>query len=340
MTQLSNKELEERFYSKPFFLSYSGLNKLLFSPNVFYKHYILEEREERIDSHLIDGKVIHSLLLEDGSFEKDFITIPLSLPSGNTRLVVDKVFEISKTLTEEPPSPDGWALDNLHPQIVDVLKQINLHQSLKTDNQRVEKIISDETRSYWEFLKTRGNKTLVDDETLTRCKESVEALSNNSRVRELIGLNSTEMDNVIIKNELPYQTTNMNSHSFGLKGVMDNVKVDHIMNIIYINDIKTTGKTLSDFPDSVEYYKYWIQAAIYERLVRDYYVDLIEKGYKIEFNFIVIDKYLQVYPFPVSEDTLGSWQVRLEEVLNEAEWHYVNRDYSLPYKFAMNQVIL
>lgn len=340
MDQPTIKELEERFYSKPFFLSYSGLNKLLYSPNLFYKHYILEEKEERVDSHLIDGKVIHSLLLEDGSFEKDFVLLPLSLPTGNTRTVVDKVFELSKTLTDEPPSPDGWNLDSLTTQIIDVLKQINLHQSLKTDQQRVDKIVNTETRSYWEFLKIRGNKILVDDETLARCKESVEVFRSNERVRELLGLNSTEMDRVVIHNELPYQTTNMNNHGFGLKGVMDNVKVDHDQRVIFINDIKTSGKTLADFPDSVEYYKYWIQAAIYERLVRDLYVQHMEAGYRVEFTFIVIDKYLQVYPFKVSEETLSKWQAQLEDVLSEADWHYWNRDYTLPQKFAMNQVIL
>ena len=34
-------ELEQEFYSKPLYLSYSGLNKLLFSPKLYYKHYIL-----------------------------------------------------------------------------------------------------------------------------------------------------------------------------------------------------------------------------------------------------------------------------------------------------------
>lgn len=338
--ELTVKDLEERFYSKPFFLSYSGLNKLLYSPNLFYKHYILDEKEERLDNHLVDGKVIHSLLLEDGSFEKDFVLIPLSLPSGNTKLVVDKVFELSKTLTDEPPSPDGWTLDTLHPQIVDVLKQINLHQTLKTDQQRVDKIISNETRSYWEFLKTRGTRILIDEESLARCKESVEVFRNNPQVADLIGLNSSAMDQVDIYNEMLWSTNNMNNHSFGLKGVMDNIKIDHEKKVIHINDIKTSGKTLAEFPDSVEYYKYWIQAAIYERLVRDKFVNLIEQEYNVVFNFIVIDKFLQVYPFPVSQDTLSRWQTELEGVLNEADWHYVNRNYTLPYKFALNSVIL
>ena len=54
------QELEKEFYSKPLYLSYSGLNKLLFSPKLYYKHYVLQQREEKLESYLIDGKVIHN----------------------------------------------------------------------------------------------------------------------------------------------------------------------------------------------------------------------------------------------------------------------------------------
>ena len=90
------QELINEFYSKEFYLSYSGLNKLLYSPSLFYKHYILQQREDKLESYLIDGKVIHCLLLDDGSFDQQFILTPGTLPTGNTRSVVDKIFEIHK----------------------------------------------------------------------------------------------------------------------------------------------------------------------------------------------------------------------------------------------------
>ena len=55
---------EEEFYNKDFKFSYSSLNKLLFSPSLFYKDYILKEREEKTDKHLIEGKLLHLLLLQ------------------------------------------------------------------------------------------------------------------------------------------------------------------------------------------------------------------------------------------------------------------------------------
>ena len=75
-TQVNVQDLENEFYSKPYYLSYSGLNKMLFSPKLFYNHYILKQKEDKIESYLIDGKVIHNLLLDDGRFDQNFVLLP------------------------------------------------------------------------------------------------------------------------------------------------------------------------------------------------------------------------------------------------------------------------
>src|ERR1039458_6238553 len=94
--------MEEKFYSKEFYFSYSGLNKLLFSPRAWYKHYVLEEREEKLDSYLIGGKVVHALLLlTEERFKEHFMILPGNLPTGNTRIVVDKVYKESTELHEK-----------------------------------------------------------------------------------------------------------------------------------------------------------------------------------------------------------------------------------------------
>lgn len=329
--------LIKEFYSKPFYLSYSGLNKLLYSPSLFYRHYILQQREDKLESYLIDGKVIHCLLLENGSFDDQFILTPASLPTGNTRTVVDKAFAIYAEEFKLNEQRDGQLSDYTQ-EILDVLKEIKLHQSLKTDVQRVDKIINDETKAYWEFLKIRGDKVLIDIETLQRCNEAVDALRFNSQVSELLGLLTSEMDNVEIHNEL-YLTAETEK-VFGLKGIVDNIKIDLDKKIMYINDLKTTGKTITDFEETIEFYNYWAQAAIYERLVRYKFSELLTDEWKVVFNFIVVDKYQQVYPFEVSAETLGNWQLKLEANLNEAEWHYKNKNYTLPYQFATGKVIL
>jgi hypothetical protein len=125
-----------------------------------------------------------------------------------------------------------------------------------------------------------------------------------------------------------------------LKGIIDNVVVDHDAKVIYINDIKTTSKDLKDFPESIEFYNYWLQAAIYCTIIAIKFINLIDRGYQLKFHFVVIDKAYQVYAFPVSDNTLNSWFNRLTEALDKADWHYTNRSYDLPYDFAIGKVIL
>jgi hypothetical protein len=84
-TKLDAKGLEDKFYSQPFSFSYSGLSKLLYSPGLFYNHYILQEREEKLDQHLVEGKVIHCLILDNGSFNNQFIVCLGSKISGIDR---------------------------------------------------------------------------------------------------------------------------------------------------------------------------------------------------------------------------------------------------------------
>ncbi|HOK59903.1 MAG TPA: PD-(D/E)XK nuclease family protein, partial [Candidatus Dojkabacteria bacterium] len=306
-TVKSPQELEKEFYSKPLYLSYSGLNKIVFSPKLYYKHYILQQREEKLDSYLIDGKVIHNLLLDDGSFEKNFILLPSTLPTGNSRLVIDKIFEKHKEHVLSSFGTIG-TLDDFGKDILEILKQINLHQSLKTDAQRFAKIITEENISYFEFLKLKGSKDLIDSETLQRCNEAVDVLKNDSKVTDLLGTYRSEMENTKIYNELELSLeSSVLGRAFGLKGIIDNIKVDYDNKTVYINDLKTTGKTISDFKETIEYYNYNLQAAIYHKLVKNMLKDIMNADWNIVFNFIVVDKYTQVYPFEVSKVTMAIW---------------------------------
>ena len=83
-----------------------------------------------------------------------------------------------------------------------------------------------------------------------------------------------------------------------------------------------------------------MQAAIYTTIIAIKFINLIDRGYQIKFHFVVIDKAYQVYPFHVSEGTLNTWFTRLTDVLEKANWHYTNKNYELPYDFAVGKVVL
>ena len=335
--QESAESLEKDFYAKKFYFSYSSLNKLMWNPAVFYQQYVLGLKEERTDAHLVQGKIVHALLLEEEKFNDHFIISPSKLPGDSVKVVIDRVFAHHQELAQNGDT--RTELLHFDQAILDVMVDMNYHQSLKTDQQRLDKIISAESTSYWSFLKTKGNKTLIDQDSYDFCKNAVELIKTNKELCSLIGCNTTEFDNVEVFNELPL-TVEYAKAEFGLKGIIDNVVINHDKKIIFINDIKTTSKDLKDFPETVEFYSYWLQAVIYCTMIGIKYKDLLESGYQMKFHFVVIDRAFQTYSFLVTENTLNSWLDRMNKVLEAANWHYQNKRYDLPYNFATGSVVL
>ena len=337
LMQESIQIMENDFYTKPFKFSYSSLNKLMWNPQAFYQMYVLGNREEKTESYLVNGKIIHCLLLEPEKFDQQFIVSPANLPTGSTRSVVDRVYAHATELQKNGDARTEFT--EFSDAVLDVLKDINLHQSLKTDQQRIDKMYTVEAINYWEFLKSKGNKTLIDQENYDFCKTGVDLIKLNKEVCTLLGCDTNEFSTKEVFNEFPLEV-GINDRPFGLKGIIDNMVIDHDKKTIYINDVKTTSKDLKDFQESIEFYNYWMQAAIYSSLIGIKYIDLIDAGYEVKFHFIVIDRNFQVYPFPVTSNTLNNWFTKLTDVLEKANWHYTNKSYDLPYNFATGKVTL
>jgi len=289
-----------------------------------------------VDAHLVAGKVVHCLLLEPDKFNDEFIVIPSNLPKDNNRLLVDEVFKVFQS----QPDTD-LTLADFPDSIITVLLGINLHQSLKTDEGRIAKMVTEQNTQYFEFLKVKQGKTIVDQSTLDTAKESVELLRNHATVRSLLQLDNDRDENIKIYNEEGVQLKS-SKYKFGFKGILDNVVMDHNTKTIFINDLKTTGKAIQDFPDSVQYYKYWIQAVMYKQLsLGKYLKDLPDKlDWKVVITFIVIDRANLIYPFQVSDETLKVWEEEFKNILTVVDYHYTNKDFTLPYELATGNVKL
>ena len=324
---------EEEFYNGDYNFSYTSLNKLLFSPKLFYKDYILKEREEKTDKHLIEGKLLHLLILEPEKLHEKFSIVPNKIPSDNVRRVLNQVKETAHLNVV----PD---LEDHEPEIITALKHQNLYQSIKDDSKRLAKILTDDNKEYFKFLLESKGKDIIDNDMLQRAMDRVQIIKDNKQVMDLLFHQTTdfELDPIETHNE-KYLKCELNDYAFGLKGYIDRYIIDHETKQITIVDIKTTSKSLDKFAETVDYYNYWMQAVIYITLV----IKSSEKDitdYKINFNFVVIDNYDQVYVFDVSENTLREWYTGFQRTLEEANYHYDKRDYSLPYEFAKGNVIL
>jgi hypothetical protein len=330
---MQDKIKEDLFYKEEFNFSYSSLNRLLFSPKLFYKDYILKERETKMEKHLIEGRLIHLLLLEPDRFDEEFVMSPLKMPT-------DSVKKVLRNVSSKIVDPNNYMkLKDLDDQILEALKEENLYQSFKEDQKRLDKIITKESEEYFKFLQTTG-KTIVDADTFARCMDRVVIIRANNEVTNLLMEEGTDwdLDHIQVHNEKKLECK-LNDYKFGLKGIVDKYIIDDESKTITIVDLKTTAKPLENFAETVDFYNYWLQAAIYSLLVVKN-VDENQQKYKIIFKFAVIDKYDQVYVFPVSEETLVRWMTSLRQTLQEANYHYSERKYNLPYVFAKGDITL
>lgn len=336
-TSLTSNEELERFYSEKFYFSYSGINKLLFSPGLFYSHYILKQKEDRTDAHLVAGRATHCLLLEPDDFDNQFVVLPGKIPTESNKVILDHIFNNHYVSMQNT----ALTLDDFTNEILAQLVVNNLYQSLKTDEQRLEKLLTDNNKEYFNFLKEKENKTVIDSTVKTQAESVVEMLKANERVKALLQLGHDNSQGVTVFSEL-FVKYDSEQYDFGFKGVIDNMVIDENIKTIFINDLKLTSKQIQDFPESVKFYRYDIQAIMYMVLAFNNYIknrpDANE--WNIVFTFIVVDKYNQVYPFQVSESTLAEWQDNFSYVVDVINYHYQSRDYTLPYELAIGNVKL
>jgi hypothetical protein len=327
---IRNIEKENAFYAKEgFHFSYSSLNKLLFSPSLFYKDYILFDREVRTDKHLVEGKLVHCLLFEPEKVLEKFNLVPGRAPSDN----------IKKVMKDMSLSTDAESLADCSEQALESLKTLNLFQSLKTDEQRLKKVITEDNEPYWSFL-SNTNVDVVDHDTMNKCLDKVETLKQNKDVMDLFKEQETDFELDPIETHAErYLKSELTDHPFGLHGYIDFYRIDHDKLEVSICDLKTTSKTISNFKETIDFYNYWLQAAIYCKLVYD---TLGEKAddYTIKFKFVVIDTYKQVYVFNVTSETLSNWANGFEGVVKVAGYHYSEKNYELPYEFLTGSVEL
>lgn len=331
---------EEEFFSKPFLLSYSGLNKLLFSPALFYNHYVLGQRDDTEDRNMIEGKLIHCLLLKPEGFDDEFVLSAMDIPSDNPRQLLHTLFNHYKELKQHDPEDTREELNEFPGAIIDILADMNLYQSLKSDAQRIDKIVTEKHASYWEYLKKSEGRTVIDHDTFNFATSVVDKIKNTPSVIDVMGFFEDPLRGIKKFNELELVKFDTGLE-FGLRGFVDNLVIDPVAKEIKVNDLKKTSKDINSFKESIDYYKYYLQAAMYHKLVENVYLSRPEyKDFKITFRFVVVDSYMQIAPIRVSDETMQEWLNVLDERLKEANHHFLTRDFELPYQFLINSEVV
>lgn len=317
-------------------LSASAMKLLLDSPKYYFEDYVLGNKEIKKGKHFDEGSLVHCMVLEPETLSDNFVNMGIATPNDSIKGCIDYLLSLERNVAE---------LGEYAEEIVSYLKEINLHQALVDDKKapyltgdekRVAKIITENSVEYFRLMVEAREKTIVDSTSWSKCLDKADAINANERAKFLLS-KTKDTDEVRYEMELSCKSDGL---KYQVKGILDVIKVDREEKVIYVSDVKTTNGTLKDFKTSAEKFNYWLQEAIYNELSKS-----LARGsasnYKVEFNFIVVDKNNNVYCFPVSQESSEMWKKELTELINvKVDYHFTNKDFTLPYEFANNLVSL
>jgi len=335
-----------------FLFSYSSMSMLIRNPKLFHKEYILGERELRDEIYFKSGELFHCFLLEPENFNDKFAMLPSKLPTDNVRDVINKIFNDNVTEDIEVNKiPKGSiVLGNYAQRILDILVEKNLYQSLVDttvkkvlvtgDSKRLDKIINNEGIEYFNALMDGYGKTVVDAALVGTAGEKARIMMENQKVQAFFEGSLPEVD---VRKEMELRLEVKESKlPFGLKGIIDLVRVDHENHIVHIVDFKTTSKTLEAWKKDFETseYMYWLQVMIYRLLILSLIPKEDKNSWSLKISFPVIDKHNNVYVFNVSQQSMLRWDKSSRGVFEIADWHLTNMKFDLPYEYEQNLVML
>lgn len=335
-------EKEGEFYDNPIVLSYSGLSKLLYSPSLFYRHYVLKQRDDDETAASIEGSLVHSMILGDNLDEKYIVA--KSKPTESVEKVLWALFnEIKATRNPGLAEKFEYCLPDYSAELLMILERYNLYQSMKEET-RLAKILTAENEDYFSFIVLSENKTIVSQETFNLCSDIADLVEKSPVYKYMQDSSFNFFDfssrESKIYNEVMFEAE-LKDYYFNIRGQIDNLVVDYNNKEIRINDIKKTAKDLDTFVNhSIDNYKYWLQMAIYYMLVNHNMSTIcpeFDNSWKISLRFIIIDNYAQISSVLVSPETLNSWLTKTQEVFDRAHYHLTNRNFSLPYDYLISE---
>lgn len=338
ITKLDSKTvayLENKFFEEntSVALSFSGLSKLVFSPGLYYNHYILNQREDNESQATIEGSLLHCFILEPKALEEKFIIINEKKPSGKPLQVLKSLKEHVDML-KKCSYTGSFELKNFNEKILEIMTDINYNQRMTSDTKKLESMYVHE--EYWKFMNESTTKKAIDKETYDLVKKVADLIISDPELRNVLGMNYTSLDNVEVYNEYHLFSPIEESNNFLLNGILDNIIVDHDNKKVYINDLKKTSNTLSKAKDIIDTYDYDVQMAVYKRLVKTNIISKYTENYEIICKFMIVDNYGQVGIVRLSENTMNKAEEKLKNWLYKASVHFENKDFTLPSEFLLN----
>lgn len=298
-------------------------------------------------AHFRIGSAVDTLLTNTSEFNKLFYINGLGRPSGLTGIFLDS---ISLDLHEDSP--------------LEAYSEAYMKAGFNMPIDRVVKSLwtNEKYRDYFMARKQSLDKTILSNQEYEIVLSSQMSILNNAFARDYFFPMSSYLE---VFTQVPLYFT---YRGLPLKGLMDGMLVNHKEKTITPYDLKTTGRSVLEFPSTFISFKYYGQASLYfqglKQLIQegnfypsdDFDYQLKIKDYHVNnFLFIVSEKApIQRSPvswiFRCTDQDLeaglrgGTYNGRpikgIDQMIDEFLWHRENNYWSLPKTALDNQGII
>lgn len=290
------------------------------SPFKFKEHWDKKAEPLRTSS-LEFGNLLHLAVLEPHlcEYEVDVTNTP-----DKIRDILKGMYEGINTSTElaNVVTGDTESIGPLEDYVYAIVGACNACSYGNTwkDETRIGKVMS-QGSDYWDLLR-KTDKFIITQDQYELLKSCLESIHNNTRTTQLL-INMAD-PNGTYYNELEVHWTD-HMYEFPLKAKIDRLYINTNDKTYKVIDLKTTAKTLGQFHESFEKYRYARQVAFYNEAARQYLKQNGYEGYQPDTPLICAVETKgqnRVGIFAVGEETVSAGHVEAEDLLHRLNHHF------------------
>lgn len=255
---------DERYFSKEFSNCISNSKLSLINPEQGgSKEKYLNGLGKSCSDSLVFGSAVHELILQPDDF---YLEDSVDRPTSKLGFVADdlyKKYSINGTITKN--------------DVIESCKTIGYYANTIENSEDKISYVIDSCLPYIVERYEISNSThitpiFLDEKSRSKCIDCVQKIQGDTNIQKLLHPESAESKNEIAL-FIDFKATDTEtgkSTILRIKGKLDNFTIDVENKLIVLNDLKTTGHLLKDFPNSFKKFHYSRQMAIYTLMLIEY----------------------------------------------------------------------
>lgn len=284
LEDISDKEYFGDNYAN--YISNSRLALLQMSPTNPTKFFEGLQANSKYADSLLFGSAVHELTLQPENF---FLCETVNRPTAKAGVMADKLYKKNGKM----PS-------------FEEMKQASLEVDYYANSWNSDKAnaLRGKCEGYWKArskfeseLDDSREPIYLDEKNRIRLKSCLEALESNKNIQSLLHSDAEHKGNEkTILLDVKVEAPGNEPFILRLKSKLDNYSIDPLTNTIVVNDVKTTGKLVSQFDDAIENFHYYREMAMYcflLKLVANKFYGMEHPN--IKSNFLVVETIPQYY---------------------------------------------